>query len=43
MTKPGVARPVVIPMYQVSVPIILSNLRTAQVPREQFLSWLDNQ
>jgi predicted RNA binding protein YcfA (HicA-like mRNA interferase family) len=41
MTKPGVARPVVIPMYpQVGTDIIQSNLRTAGLSREQYLKIL---
>ena len=38
MTKPGVARPVVVPKYpEVGRDIILSNLRTAGISRERYL------
>ena len=41
MTKPGVARPVVVPKYrQVGRDIILSNLRTADISRESYLQLL---
>ena len=38
MTKPGIARPVVIPSHRrVSVGVILSNLKTAGLGRRQLL------
>ena len=41
MTKLGVARPVVIPKYpEVGRDIILSNLRTAGMPRNRYLQLL---
>jgi hypothetical protein len=44
MVKPGTARPVVIPMHpEVSTGVILSNLRTAGVSRDEFLAWLGKQ
>ena len=37
-TKPGVRRPVIIPRYrEISISLIESNLRTADISREQFL------
>lgn len=40
-TKPGISRPVVIPTRQdVPVSLILSNLKTAGVSREQYLDLL---
>lgn len=37
MTKPGIARPVVIPKYpEVGLDIIRSNMRTADMSRERF-------
>ncbi len=42
MTKPGVIRPVVIPMYdEIGVDIILSNLRTAGISRERYFELLE--
>jgi len=44
LVKPGTARPVVIPMHsEVSTGVILSNLRTAGVSRDEFLAWLGKQ
>ena len=41
MTKPGVARPVVIPRYaEVGRDIILSNMRTAGISRERYFQLL---
>lgn len=41
MTRKGTARPVVIPMHsEVAVSVVMSNLRTAQLTREQLLDWL---
>ncbi len=41
MNKPGVARPIVIPKYdRVDVDIIKSNLRTAQISREEYFELL---
>jgi len=41
MTKPGVARPVVIPMYPlVGIDIIQNNLRTAGLSRGRYLKIL---
>ena len=41
MTKPGVARPVVIPKYsEVGRDIIQSNLRTAHISRERYFELL---
>jgi len=41
-TKPGIARPVVIPSYRaVPVFIILNNLRTAGLSRADYLSLLE--
>ena len=39
MTKPGIRRPLVIPMHARDVPvaIILNNLRTAGISREDYL------
>ena len=40
-TKPGIMRPIVIPCYRaVPVFIILNNLRTAGISREQYFSLL---
>jgi predicted RNA binding protein YcfA (HicA-like mRNA interferase family) len=40
-TKPGVARPIVIPTYsEVPISIIWSNLRTAGLSREEFFRLL---
>jgi predicted RNA binding protein YcfA (HicA-like mRNA interferase family) len=42
MVKQGVHRPVVIPMHSdVYPPIILSNLRTAGLSRDDLLAWLE--
>jgi len=42
MSKPGVNRPVVIPKYdEVDVDIIKSNLRTAQMSREEYFKLLE--
>ena len=44
MVKPGVARPLVIPMHSdVAVFVIMSNLRTAGLTRDDLLAWLANQ
>ena len=41
MTRPGVARPVVIPKYpEVGLDIILSNMRTAEISRERYFQLL---
>ena len=41
MTKPDVARPVVVPKYpEVGRDIILSNLRTADISRERYFELL---
>jgi predicted RNA binding protein YcfA (HicA-like mRNA interferase family) len=41
MVKPGILRPVVIPMHrEVTVGVMQSNLRTAGLTREDFLNWL---
>lgn len=42
LTKPGVARPLVIPIHDklVGVDLIFSNLRTAGITREQYLEAL---
>jgi predicted RNA binding protein YcfA (HicA-like mRNA interferase family) len=41
-TKPGVSRPVVIPTYsEVSVSIILNNLKTAGISREEYFRLLE--
>ena len=41
-TKTGVSRPIVIPCYRaVPVFIIMSNLRTAGISRQQYLSLLE--
>lgn len=41
-TKPGVSRPIVIPCYRaVPVFIILNNLRTAGISREDYFSLLE--
>ena len=41
MNKPGVVRPLVIPKYdRVDVDIIKSNLRTAQISREEYFKLL---
>jgi len=41
MKKPGAPRPLVIPMHRtVSVGVILSNLRSAGVNRQDFKEWL---
>lgn len=41
MSKPGIARPVVIPKYaDVGQDIIRSNMRTAGISREQYLQLL---
>jgi len=41
--KPGIFRPVVIPTYdEVPVSIIKNNLKTAGIPREEFLALLKN-
>lgn len=40
--KPGVNRPIVIPKYdEVDVDIIKSNLRTAQISREEYFRLLE--
>ena len=42
MSKPGIARPVVIPRYaEVGQDIIRSNMRTARISREQYLKLLE--
>ena len=44
MVRPGVARPVIIPMHsEVSTDVIKSNLRTAGISRDYFLAWLGRQ
>jgi hypothetical protein len=41
MVKPGAARPLVIPMQgEVTVGVVMSNLRTAALTREDLLDWL---
>ncbi len=41
-TKPGISRPVVIPTYhEVPVAVIRNNLKTAGIPREEYLRLLD--
>jgi len=41
-TKPGVARPIVIPTYdEVPVSIIRNNLKTAVITREKYLIFLE--
>lgn len=41
MVRPGTLRPVVIPMHgEVTVAVILSNLRTAGLSRDDLLNWL---
>lgn len=41
MTKPGVLRPIVIPMYgEIAADIIHSNLRTAGMSRERYFELL---
>ena len=41
-TKPGIPRPVVIPMYdQIPVFIIRNNLRTARMSRERYFELLE--
>ncbi len=40
--KPGIGRPIVIPTYrEVSLDIILANLRTARMSRERYFELLD--
>jgi len=42
-TKPGIARPIVIPTYdEVPVSIIRNNLRTAGMTREEYFVLLEN-
>lgn len=42
MTKPGVARPVIIPKYsEVCLDIIKSNMRTAGMPRKKYFQILN--
>lgn len=43
MVKPGVLRPLVIQMCEVSVSNVMSNLRTAGLSRQALLDWLDTQ
>lgn len=41
LVKDGIARPIVIPMHdEVSVSVMLNNLRTAGIRRDEFLDWL---
>jgi predicted RNA binding protein YcfA (HicA-like mRNA interferase family) len=41
MSKPGIARPIIIPKYdQVDVDIIKANLRTAKISREEYFALL---
>ena len=41
-TKPGIARPIIIPCYRaVPVFIIMNNLRTAGISREEYFSLLE--
>jgi predicted RNA binding protein YcfA (HicA-like mRNA interferase family) len=41
-TKPGIARPVVIPTYdEVPVSIIRNNLKTAGITREEYFGFLE--
>jgi predicted RNA binding protein YcfA (HicA-like mRNA interferase family) len=41
-TKPGVARPIIIPCYRaVPVFIIMNNLRTAGISREEYVALLE--
>jgi predicted RNA binding protein YcfA (HicA-like mRNA interferase family) len=42
-TKPGIARPIVIPTYnEVPVSIIRNNLKTAGITREEYFVLLEN-
>lgn len=44
LVKPGIARPIVVPMHdEVSVTVILNCLRTAGIGRDEFLTWLGKQ
>ena len=44
MVRSGTLRPVVIPMHgDVSVTVIMSNLRTANLSRDDLERWLDGQ
>lgn len=44
LVKDGIARPIVIPMHdEVTVAVILSNLRTAGIGRDELLAWLGKQ
>lgn len=44
LVKPGIARPIIVPMHdEVSVSVIMSNLRTAGIGRDEFLAWLGKQ
>jgi predicted RNA binding protein YcfA (HicA-like mRNA interferase family) len=44
MKKPGVLRPLIIPMHRtVSIGVIQSNLRSAGIERRQFEAWLGRQ
>ena len=41
MTRKGLARPVVIPMHsEVAVGVVMNNLRTAGLTRDQLLDWI---
>ena len=41
LVKPGIARPIVIPMHgEVAVGVMQSNLRTARLSRDDLLNWL---
>jgi predicted RNA binding protein YcfA (HicA-like mRNA interferase family) len=41
LIRPGIARPVVIPIHsEVAVSVVMNNLRTAGLTRDQLLDWL---